>query len=170
VNADGAPIFKSSKASAWPLMCAIAELPARTRFNVDNMIAFVYMSFFWLFPHCDCVPQYHIGLLQSEWEGLDIHVAVDNTSTVDYTPLEFYKEAFRDVNITFGENSTLLAFYTTSSADPRLVTVRAMEMLSGSSPVIALIGPFHVETIRVLAPLAESSRSPLIVPIYPCLA
>ena len=31
VNADGAPIFKSSKTSAWPLMCAISELPPTAR-------------------------------------------------------------------------------------------------------------------------------------------
>ena len=27
VNADGAPVFKSSKLSVWPLMCHVVELP-----------------------------------------------------------------------------------------------------------------------------------------------
>ena len=31
VNADGAPIFKSSNTSAWPLMCSVSELPPTAR-------------------------------------------------------------------------------------------------------------------------------------------
>ena len=31
INADGAPVFKSSKTSVWPLMSFVAELPAKSR-------------------------------------------------------------------------------------------------------------------------------------------
>ena len=31
VNSDGAPAFKSSKCSVWPLTCAVAELPPSVR-------------------------------------------------------------------------------------------------------------------------------------------
>ena len=131
-----------------------------------NSLVFVWLLFLCLFPHCGCVPRYSIGLLspsQSEWEALEIHI----DETVDYLPLEFYQEAIRDVNSYFGENFTLLDSYKTSPADPQLVTVKVMEMLSGSSPVIALIGPFHEEKIKFIAPLAESSQVPLISPHVP---
>ena len=31
LNADGAPVFKSSKTSVWPLMCLVSELPPTDR-------------------------------------------------------------------------------------------------------------------------------------------
>jgi hypothetical protein len=124
------------------------------------------LSFLYLFAHYDCVPQYGIGLLlpsQSEWEALEIHIG----DTIYHTPLGFYQEAIQDVNAFFGDKFTLKGSYKTSSADSHLVTARAIEMLSGSSPVIALIGPFYEEKIKFLAPLAESSQVPLISPHLP---
>ncbi|XP_062509535.1 uncharacterized protein LOC134185694 [Corticium candelabrum] len=38
LNADGAPVFKSSQQLVWPLSCVVAELPPRLRYDVDNMI------------------------------------------------------------------------------------------------------------------------------------
>ena len=32
LNADGAPVFKSSQQSVWPLSCVVAQLPPRLRF------------------------------------------------------------------------------------------------------------------------------------------
>lgn len=36
VNSDGAPVFKSSKYSVWPLTCAVAELPPKTRYVTES--------------------------------------------------------------------------------------------------------------------------------------
>ena len=38
-NTDGAPVFKSSKMSLWPIYLVINELPISCRFNKENMIA-----------------------------------------------------------------------------------------------------------------------------------
>ena len=37
-NTDGAPVFKSSKMSIWPIYLVINELPINIRFNKENMI------------------------------------------------------------------------------------------------------------------------------------
>ena len=40
LNADGAPVFKSSKYSVWPLTCAVAELPPKTRYRTETTNGF----------------------------------------------------------------------------------------------------------------------------------
>ena len=37
-NSDGAPVFKSSRYSVWPLTCAVAELPPKTRYGRQSTI------------------------------------------------------------------------------------------------------------------------------------
>ena len=37
-NTDGAPVFKSSKMSLWPIYLVVNELPISCRFNKENLI------------------------------------------------------------------------------------------------------------------------------------
>lgn len=44
INADGTPVFKSSKFSVWPLTCVVAELPPEKRCSADCMILIALWS------------------------------------------------------------------------------------------------------------------------------
>lgn len=68
-NTDGAPVFKSSKISVWPLFLVINELPYKLRMLKENML----MTGLWFGPHkpamgtflspfLDCFKKLHEGI------------------------------------------------------------------------------------------------------------
>lgn len=68
-NTDGAPVFKSSKISVWPLFLVINELPYKLRMLKENML----MAGLWFGPHkpamgtflspfLDCFKKLHEGI------------------------------------------------------------------------------------------------------------
>lgn len=68
-NTDGAPVFKSSKISVWPLFLVIDELPYKLRMLKENML----MAGLWFGPHkpamgtflspfLDCFKKLHEGI------------------------------------------------------------------------------------------------------------
>ncbi|XP_061191434.1 uncharacterized protein LOC133199606 isoform X2 [Saccostrea echinata] len=60
-NTDGAPVFKSSKVSVWPLFMVINELPYKLRMLKENMI----MAGLWFGPHKPAMGTYLSPFLDS---------------------------------------------------------------------------------------------------------
>lgn len=115
------------------------------------------MVVLFLVPQGEPVPSYHLGLI------------LPSTAEVDALSLPYitrsgirlsYLEAVRDVNDYFGENFTVFGSYRDSSAEPQALSAGVLDLLSSSWPAIALIGPFHLDRIKYIAPKQKPARYP----------
>lgn len=116
-----------------------------------------------LVPCSRSVPRYRLGLLiptDADVKALGIPYSVSRQNI-----WRTYNEAILDVNAYFGQNFTLYGSWKSSSTDSETLPAAVLYWLSDSWPTIALIGPFILERLKFIAPLAEINNVPLISPL-----